>query len=196
MHFTRVVNGEEQEAATIRYELARTTVRGERAFRTVQAVRTPQGSYADTAVFLEAGLRPVSLHSHTPQRRLNLEFRGTHVTGSTSPAEGETEMIDQTMDGPAFDSNIMDIIFGVLPLRPGYSGTLVAFLYESGGAIDVTFDVVGTKTVEADGQQRPAWELSVGYPFGSGRFWVDRETGQPLGGEITAQNGMTTRISR
>lgn len=196
MRYLRMVDGAEREVGTVHLSIARTTVDGNAALRLVQEAHTPRGVTVDTAVALARSLHPLTHRSHGPARLFAVDFDGVRVTGSMVPEEGKPQTVEQSLDEPAFDGNILDVVFGALPLGEDYRGTIVAWVYEAGGTIEVPFRVTGSTSVEAGGELHEAWELEITYPIGEGRFWVDRKTNQPLRAEIVVADGSKMTVVR
>jgi hypothetical protein len=141
------------------------------------------GEIVDTAVAELSTLRAVAHRSHQPARTMRFDFLGgnaegvvTEVAASADSAKGP-QAVHQSLGGPIFDSNVIDLVVASLPLRNGFSANLPFFIYERGGRVPmpvvvreqavVTFPKLG---------ERRAWIVTVGVPGAPATIWVDAKT--------------------
>ena len=138
------------------------------------------GVIVDTAAADLATLAAVSHRSHQPARIMRFTFQGGDALGTVTarhPAGDSVTAVDQSLGGPIFDSNVIDLVVAALPLAPGYSTELPFFIYERGGRIRMPVAVRERATVTF-GQLGPrdVWVVSVGVPGAPATVWVDRQT--------------------
>jgi hypothetical protein len=141
------------------------------------------GEIVDTAIADLRTLRAVAHRSHQPTRTMRFDFTGSEATGmvSTVPAGTDSatgpQSVRQSLGGPIFDSNVIDLVVASLPLEPGFAVDLPFFIYERGGRVTmpvavrdraaVTFPKLGARDV---------WIVTVGVPGAPATIWVDAKT--------------------
>lgn len=156
---------------------------GSRLLEVVQRFPGGGGEIVDTALAELPSLRTVAHRSHQPARTMRFDFVGSVAEGSvsTNGTAGDTahrvQAVHQSLGGPIFDSNILELVIAALPLQPQYSTELPFFIYERGGRVPmavavrermrVTFPALG---------EREAWVVSVGVPGAPATVWVDVNT--------------------
>jgi hypothetical protein len=90
------------------------------------------------------GLRPVYHKSSQTKKKMSFDFVGEHVTGSILYSEvRQNEQIDYESKVPLFDSYYEDIIAKCLPFKAGLVVKFPEYIYERGGTVWSTGEVVG-----------------------------------------------------
>jgi hypothetical protein len=140
------------------------------------------GEIVDTALADLRTLRAVAHRSHQPKRTMRFDFVGASAEGTVSASGGAAdtarlEAVHQSLGGPLFDSNVLELVVAALPLGPGFTTELPFFIYERGGRVPmpvavrqrarVGFPVIG---------ERDVWVVSVGVPGAPATVWVDAAT--------------------
>ena len=141
------------------------------------------GEIVDTAVAELQTLRAVAHRSHQPTRTMRFDFVGSNADGIvTSVATGPDsakppETVHQSLGGPIFDSNVIDLVVASLPLDRGFSTELPFFIYERGGRVPMPVAVRERATVAFPKLgERDAWVVTVGVPGAPATVWVDAKT--------------------
>jgi hypothetical protein len=141
------------------------------------------GEIVDTAVAELGTLRARAHESHQPTRVMHFAF-DTSAEGSVvlHTATGDsTVAVHQSLGGPIFDSNIIDLVVGALPLRPGFSQELPFFFYERGGRVMMRVTVRERATEKfARLGNRDVWIVNVAVPGAPATMWIDAKTHVPL----------------
>jgi hypothetical protein len=108
-------------------------------------VTTSMRGYADSAIILRSGLRPIReiQNYFARHRRLVYEYDGNRVHVRDSTADSTVRVSDHTYDGDVFHFNELGLVMRSLPLRAGYEAILP--LYSEGDdALEMdTVKVVG-----------------------------------------------------
>lgn len=141
------------------------------------------GLIVDTALADLRTLRAIAHRSHQPKRTMRFEFVRDTAEGTVSaigPATDTSrhlEAVHQSLGGPLFDSNVLELVVASLPLEPRFTAELPFFFYERGGRVPmpvavrerarVGFPVLG---------ERDVWIVSVGVPGAPATIWVDAAT--------------------
>jgi hypothetical protein len=141
------------------------------------------GAIVDTAVAELSTLRAVAHRSHQPTRTMRFAFVGNDAEGTVSETSVATksspppQAIHQSLGGPIFDSNVIDLVISGLPLERGFSTTLPFFIYERGGRVAMAVAVRdrGTSSFGKLGE-RDAWVVGVDVPGAPATVWVDVKT--------------------
>ncbi len=141
------------------------------------------GEIVDTAIAELRTLRAVAHRSHQPTRTMRFEFVGNDAEGTVAEKAGATQSspapqtIHQSLGGPIFDSNVIDLVVSALPLERGFSANLPFFIYERGGRVVMPVAVRdrGTTSFGRLGE-RDAWVVSVDVPGAPATVWVDAKT--------------------
>lgn len=138
------------------------------------------GEIVDTAVAELATLRAVAHRSHQPTRTMRFTFEHDDAQGTVTairPAGDSVSDIRQSLGGPIFDSNVIDLVVAALPLHAGFSTELPFFIYERGGRVSMPVAVRDRATVAfARLGERDVWIVSVGVPGAPATVWVDTRT--------------------
>jgi hypothetical protein len=138
------------------------------------------GEIVDTAVAELATLRAVAHSSHQPTRTMRFTFEGNDAQGTVTairPAGDSVSPVRQSLSGPIFDSNVIDLVVAALPLHAGFSTELPFFIYERGGRVSMPVAVRDRATVAfAQLGERDVWIVSVGVPGAPATVWVDTRT--------------------
>jgi hypothetical protein len=138
------------------------------------------GEIVDTAVAELQTMRAVAHRSHQPTRIMRFTFAGSDAHGTVialRPAGDSVTVVQQSLGGPIFDSNVIDLVVAALPLRPGFATELPFFIYERGGRVALPVAVRERATVTfARLGARDVWIVSVGVPGAPATIWVDTRT--------------------
>jgi hypothetical protein len=140
------------------------------------------GEIVDTAVAELHTLRAVAHRSHQPTRTMRFTFVGNEAQGTVASARapGDTaaavESVRQELGGPIFDSNVIDIVVGALPLDRRFTAELPFFIYERGGKVSMPVAVRERTTVVFPLGRRDVWVVTVGVPGAPATVWVDTRT--------------------
>ncbi|HJQ54420.1 MAG TPA: hypothetical protein VJ825_11310 [Gemmatimonadaceae bacterium] len=141
------------------------------------------GEIVDTAIAELRTLRAVAHRSHQPTRTMRFDFVGNDAEGTVREKAEATQSspapqtIHQSLGGPIFDSNVIDLVVSALPLERGFRASLPFFIYERGGRVVMPVEVRdrGTRTFGRLGE-RDAWVVSVDVPGAPATVWVDTKT--------------------
>ena len=138
------------------------------------------GEIVDTALADLSTLRAMGHRSHQPARTMRFTFVGARVSGSVTylrAAGDSTVAVDQSVGGPIFDSNIIELVVASLPLAEGYAADVPFFIYERGGRVPMPVAVKDRARVDfAHHGARDVWVVSVGVPGAPATVWVDAAT--------------------
>lgn len=138
------------------------------------------GEIVDTAIDELHTLRAVAHSSHQPTRTMLFEFKGDAAEGTVAfrrPTGDSVVNVHQELGGGVFDSNVIDLVVGELPLAPNYSTSLPFFLYERGGRVMTPVKVREKTSVPfARLGEREVWVVDVGVPGAPATVWVDTRT--------------------
>jgi hypothetical protein len=141
------------------------------------------GEIIDTAVAELRTMRAVAHRSHQPTRTMRFDFAGADADGKvTEAATGgdsvpTTKAVHQSLGGPIFDSNVIDLVVASLPLAPNFSTELPFFIYERGGRVPMPVAVRERANVDFPKLgNRDAWIVTVGVPGAPATVWVDAKT--------------------
>ncbi len=138
------------------------------------------GEIVDTAIAELATLRAVAHRSHQPTRIMRFTFDGTDARGTVialRPAGDSVTPVQQSLGGPIFDSNVIDLVVAALPLRSGFTTELPFFIYERGGRVAMPVAVRERATVDFSHLgPREVWIVGIGVPGAPATVWVDTQT--------------------
>ena len=138
------------------------------------------GEIVDTALGELRTLRAVAHRSHQPSRTMRFAFDSTSASGVVTfirPAGDSVVDVRQSLEGPIFDSNVIDLVAASLPLRPGFAADIPFFIYERGGRVVMPVAVRERATVDFTNLgRREVWVVSVGVPSAPATVWVDART--------------------
>jgi hypothetical protein len=141
------------------------------------------GEIVDTAVAELSTLRAVAHRSHQPTRTMRFDFVGSSAEGIVTEiaAAGDSakpaQAVHQGLDGPIFDSNVIDLVVASLPLERGFSAELPFFIYERGGRVPMAVAVRDRAPVAFSRLgERDAWIVTVAVPGAPATIWVDAKT--------------------
>ena len=151
-HYTvTVVQGQNrQQVGTVTRTVAVDEAAGEATV--VLATEMMGNKFVDTTVVAWPSFAARHHRSENPQRRLRFDVADGRLSGEMTPAGGQPEAFEMTVDGPIFDSAVMGDLIAALPLDAGYAATLPAYEYEAGGLADFTVRVVGSDKVTPEGK--------------------------------------------
>ena len=157
----------------------------------VQRLASPRGSQVDSLVSTP-DLSPVSHYSRNPGRIVDLRYASGAVTGTYANTGEAPVTVDDDTGGPAFDSNVIDLVARAVPLTPGFSADVRTYERASADAADteVTYRVrvVGRETVG----DREAIVVEFSKPgTGATRLTLDPETREVLRQESEVAPGTT-----
>ena len=157
----------------------------------VQRLASPRGTQVDSLTF-GPDLSPRSHFSHNPGRTVELRYSPTAVTGTYAEVGRVAVAVDDARDGPAFDSNAIDLVARAVPLTAGFEADVRT--YERGSAdateTDVTYTVRVLRVEAVDGRDAAAVTYSkAGGPTTT--VWVNTETRRPLRLESEVAPGTT-----
>jgi hypothetical protein len=113
----------------------------------IQNITGLTGESLDSAIADATTLSPRHHSRHSPKRELRIDFDRTRVTGELID-DGHTRPVSQEVVEGVFDSNMLDVLIGALPLAPGYSGRVMVYIYEAGGAIPMDVSVRGSQDLK------------------------------------------------
>jgi hypothetical protein len=184
--YRRSVTRDGRDSATGTRTVVRRVVAGAAGVRLLEVEqRFPggEGEIVDTAVADLRSLRAIAHRSHQPNRTLRFEFvrdtaEGTvSAVGTATDTSRHLDAVHQSLSGPLFDSNVLELVVASLPLGPRFTAELPFFFYERGGRVpmpvavreraQVGFPVLG---------ERDVWIVSVGVPGAPATIWVDAAT--------------------
>jgi hypothetical protein len=158
----------------------------------ITTTSTERGVATDTSVAERAGLRPVRHRGHAAARNLFLDFDGRKVTGSYTPAEGAARSIERTTEVPTFDSAMLELIIGALPLKAAYATRIPTYIEEQEGL--AWFDVVVTGERTVDGIE--GWVVRASGPAPPVELVIAKDTRRMLAGSTEFPNGMRMEMKR
>jgi hypothetical protein len=142
------------------------------------------GEIVDTAVAELSTLRAVAHESHQPKRLMRFVFARDTASGSVVFHTGtgdSTVAVQQALGGPLFDSNVIDLVVGSLPLKAGFSVELPFFFYERGGRVTMRVSVRERATIAfAKLGPRDVWVVTVAVPGAPATMWIDAQSHVPL----------------
>jgi hypothetical protein len=185
-HYVRVQDGKEQPVGRVEFVLEPA---GAGQLRFVQRFENSRGTMVDTSVFRTAGMQPLRHRGHSAQRVLTLDFDGLKVSGHHAPAEGAAHDISADLDGPVFDSSVMELLLGALPLARDLRGRLPVYLYE-GGLVWLSFQVVDFDATEG------AWEVDARMQDTMIHFRIEDATRRVLETAAALPDGSEMRMVR
>jgi hypothetical protein len=137
------------------------------------------GVIVDTAIDELHTMRAVAHSSHQPTRTMRFDFNGSTAVGTVALKRESGDSVFnvlQDVGGPIFDSNVIDLVVGELPLAPGYEATLPFFIYERGGRVMMPVKVRERSSVPFGKLgRRDAWVVDVGIPGAPATMWIDAE---------------------
>lgn len=87
-------------------------------------------------------------HSNNMQRTLRFSVQDGTLSGTNTPNGGTASAFEMSVDGPVFDSSWMGTLAAMLPLEEGYTATIPAYTYESGGLTEYVVTVLGQEEVQ------------------------------------------------
>lgn len=140
------------------------------------------GEIVDTAIAALKTLRAVAHRSHQPTKTMRFDFVDSEANGIVTEAASTKDStavksVHQSLGGPIFDSNVIDLVVASLPLERGFSAELPFFIYERGGRVPMTVAVRDRSTFDSPTLgKRDAWVVTVGVPGAPATVWVDSKT--------------------
>jgi len=136
------------------------------------------GEIVDTAVAELTTLRAVAHRSHQPTRTMRFDFVAGNAEGTVrSAAAAADSAVHQSLGGPIFDSNVIDLVIASLPLDSGFAAEIPFFIYERGGRVTMPVAVRDRAKVPFPKLgERDVWIVTVGVPGAPATIWVDAKT--------------------
>jgi hypothetical protein len=148
-----------------------------------QRFPTDDGELVDTAVAELPTLRAVAHRSHQPMRTMRFDFVADAADGTVLDAvpaglpPRPAKDVHQSLGGPIFDSNIIDLVVASLPLDTGFATTLPFFIYERGGRVPMSVAVRERAHLPfGKAGDRDVWIVTIGVPDAPATVWVDAKT--------------------
>jgi hypothetical protein len=187
-----VQNGQEQRVGSLEDRVAIDQVRGAAAIVRVQEVDGPTGNMLDSAVADPTTLAPRWHSSHGKRRNLTLQFSEAHITGTYQDTGDPPIPIDDKVAGQVYDSNMLDVLISAMPLAEKYSGRIVVYLYDAGGAIPVDVSVTGSDKVGS----MDSWVAAVRLGGRAARYYVGKADHRVVQIVSVAGDGTELRIVR
>jgi hypothetical protein len=149
-------------------------------------------AWTETLVVEDHTLRPVS-HSVTGIRNEAVNFERSAVV-LTRTVEDEARTTTAEMDAPVFLTKMIDLVLASLPLTEGFAATLLVLDEMNLRAHEVPVSVIrATNVQEVGGTVRPTWEVSVDIDGATDLYHVDRQTGQLVRYESSADGVVILR---
>ena len=157
----------------------------------VQRLTSPRGSQVDSLVS-RPDLAPVSHYSRNRGRIVDLRFASGAVTGTYTNAGEAPVAVDDDTGGPAFDSNVVDLVARAVPLVPGFSADVRTYERASADATDtdVTYSVRVVGRGAVGDREATVVEFSKA-GTGATRLYLDPETREVLRQESDVAPGTT-----
>ena len=154
-----------------------TAPNGQRQLEVVQRFPGGGGEIIDTAVAELKTLFAVSHASHQPTKTMSFDLRDYFADGKVVDTSRKVVSVHQSLGGPIFDSNIIDLVVASLPLEKGFSAEVPFFIYERGGRVPMHVAVQdSTRLMFPSEGSRAVWIVSVAVPGAPATVWVDSET--------------------
>jgi hypothetical protein len=150
-----------------------TSPQGQKQLEVVQRFPGGGGIIVDTAVAELKTLFAVSHASHQPTKTMQFDLRDYFADGRVIDTSRKVVNVHQSLGGPIYDSNIIDLVVASLPLEKGYSVELPFFIYERGGRVPMRVKVESLTRVEFPVASREVWVVSVAVPGAPATVWVD-----------------------
>lgn len=177
----RVADGTETEIARMHYSITQAA----EGMQFTQTMDGSNGVRADTSVFHAEGIRPLWHRGHAPGSTLELAFGDAKVTGRQ--VADSTVVIDETLDGPAFDGTLVELVVGALPLETGLEARMPLYVH-SLGRVWLTLTVTNR---DAEG-----WHVDAALNGRATRLRVDPETRRVTYYAVTLPDGSEFRMVR
>ncbi len=146
---------------------------GQPAIIRIQSISGPTGIILDSAIADAATLTPRHHSSYSAHRELRIDFDKTRVTGELNDA-GHPRPVNQEIKQEMFDSNMLDVLIGALPLAAGYTGRVMVYIYEAGGPIPMDVAVSGSEVVKGT----DTWVTNVTLGRSTVRYYVGKSDHQ------------------
>lgn len=176
--------GQDSSTGTRTVVLSTVAASSNRLFQVEQRFPGRGGEIVDTAVTEIGTLRAVAHQSHQPTRIMRFAFVNDAAVGSVVFHTGSgdsTVNVHQTLGGPLFDSNVIDLVVASLPLADGFTVDLPFFFYERGGRVTMRVtEREHTRVAFAKLGPRDVWVVSVAVPGAPATMWIDAQKHVPL----------------
>lgn len=148
-------------------------------FVRVQRLESARGTQVDSIRATIADLSPRAHYSANPARIVDLRFDDEGVvTGTYAPADPNADAlaIDDTLEAPAFDSNVIDLVARAVPLEHGFESAVRTYERALADAAntDVMYSVRVSGHEELDGREVAVVEFTKG--ANPTRLYVDLES--------------------
>lgn len=180
-------DGASRPGSTIRTTLVHARRDGRDALLLVNAITNARGWLVDSSWVEPATLAPVAHRSYASSRDMSLDFDGRHVTGRYAPKDSAEKSIDQTLEVPAFDSSIWELLVASLPLEKNRSARLPLYIYERGGLVWMNTTVRGREQVNGES----AWVVDSEMDGRTTTFWVSERPRRVIRWQSEVQPGVT-----
>lgn len=168
--FTMKQGETKRDMGGFKEELSFKEITGEQYLVRVQNVGGDRA--IDSSIANAATLVPL-YHSGTNRGGImTLHFGNDIVTGKKIiKPKDSLVVINMKMAQPYFDSNLIDLVVRMLPLKDGYQAKVPTFLYESGGL--AWLDIKAVESTEFSGK---TWRVDTEFGGKKTTFWINKET--------------------
>ena len=161
----------------------------------VQRLQSPRGAQVDSLTF-GADLAPRTHDSRNPGRTVALRYGPQRARGTYTEAGAAPVAVDDALAGPAFDSNLIDLVARAVPFEAGFSADVRTYERASAGATETAV----TYTVRVVGREAFSGREAVVVVFGKGdgqdtRLTLDPEIRTVLRQESGVGAGVTVVIA-
>lgn len=150
---------------------------GQRLLEVEQRFPAGNGEIVDTAVSDPQTFRAVAHRSHQPAKTMRFTFGDSSADGTVTSIGGahdSTASVRQSIGGPIFDSNVIDLVVAAMPLREGFTTQAPFFIYEQGGRVMMPVTVLEHRSEPFSKLgKRDVWVVNVGVPGAPATFWID-----------------------
>ncbi|MGD8747581.1 MAG: hypothetical protein PVI44_03875 [Balneolaceae bacterium] len=158
-----VAGGQQMNIGTLTDEVR--IYRKKKTVERIQVLKRPnQPQHMDSVRAVLNSLAPLSHNSQNQNRIITLNFSPSGVEGSYHFTDSATVEINDRFDQPYFDSNWVDLIIRLLPLKKGYERTIDTHEVAADGTSGfVPYQVEVTDQVKLkgrDGKSVKAWVVT------------------------------------
>ena len=169
-------NGKKKDYGLLIDEVKIIEMNGNKYFERIQ--KMPDIGLIDTSINNFNDLSPVFHSGHNSSGYMHLNFRRTKVTGKKYFSKNDsTFVINMSMPGPYFDSNMFDVVLQLLPLKKDFEGSIPYYEFESGGYVIYKAKVTGDKKFKtAKGKMKNVWVLETTDGKSATEFYITKET--------------------
>lgn len=162
---------------------------------TVNMKQSPT-KWIDSTIAETQNFKPIYHSSYNQQRDIVLKF-GEKITGYyfDKQTENKTQISEET-NKPFFDSNFYPQLIRLLPLKNGYSNTILIFDYNPSskiGVITATIKNTQQTTINFNGQKKQVWKVETTDDISNNSteitYYIDIKTRKVLKQEINFNGG-------